>query len=150
MKHRLYPLQHYTEAGDLKAPPLLLYILLFLARTWVLLVISVASRETGHKLLPLFYPNTMHFYLGLGIGFFILIVFFISGRRHAQDKWAFKLWPACFYLILLSTFGDLALQLYYLNLDNFKYSVSASVQLVLVAWSFIYIIKSKHLRDSFR
>lgn len=150
MKHRLYPLQHYTEAGDLKAPKLLLYILLFLARTWVLLIISIVSRETGHKILPLFYPDTMHFYFGLGVGFFVLIVFFISGRRHAQDKWALKYWPICFYLIVLSALGDLALQLYYLNLDHFRYSVTASIQLVLVAWSLIYIIRSQQLRDSFK
>lgn len=150
MKHRLYALQHYTESGDLKAPPVLLYILLFLSRTLMLLVISVVSQQTGNKLLQLFYPDKMHFYLGLSIGLIPLLVFFISGRRHAQDKWALTCWPFCFYLVMVSLFGDLGLQLYYLYLDHFTYSVAASIQLVIVAWSCIYIMKSKQLKDCFK
>ena len=150
MKHRLYPLQHYTEAGDLKAPAVLLYILLFLSRTWILLLVSVASQQTGDKLLQIFYPDKVHFYLGLIVGLLTLIVFLVSGRRHAQDNWAFKCWPFCFYLILASILGDLSLQLYYLYLDHFRYSLSASIQLVIVTWGCLYIFKSKQLKDCFK
>ena len=150
MKQRLYALQHYTESGDLKAPPVLLYILLFLSRTLMLLVISVASQQTGNKLLQMFYPDKVHFYLGLIIGLFPLIIFLVSGRRHAQDGWALKCWPFCFYLLIASVLGDLGLQIYYLYMQHFTYSVAASIQLVVVAWSCIYIIKSKQLRDCFR
>jgi len=150
MKRRLYALQHYTEAGDLKAPPILLYILLFLSRTWLVLLISVVSQQTGNTLLQLFYPDKVHFYLGLIVGLLTLIVFLVSGRRHAQDNWALKCWPFCFYLIVASTFSDLSLQLYYLYLDHFRYSIAASIQLVVVLWSFIYILKSKQLRDCFK
>ncbi|WP_137297949.1 DUF2919 domain-containing protein [Psychromonas sp. SP041] len=150
MKQRLYALQHYTEAGDLKAPPLLLYILLFLSRTWMLLIISVASQQTGNKLLQVFYPDKVHFYLGLIIGLFPLIIFLVSGRRHAQSNWALKCWPFCFYLLIAGVLGDLGLQVYYLYTEHFMYSVTASIQLVVVAWSCIYILKSKQLRDCFK
>lgn len=149
MKKRLYALQHYTESGDLKAPPILLFILLFLSRTWVLLIISVASQQTGNTLLQIFYPEKSHFYLGLSVGVLPVLIFVISGRRHAQDKWAIRCWPWCFFLILLTTFSDLALQLYYLYMMHFTYSVAASLQIVLVTWSCLYLFKSKQLRDCF-
>ncbi|MDA7745831.1 DUF2919 domain-containing protein [Psychromonas sp.] len=150
MKRRLYALKHYTESGDLKAPAVLVYILLFLSRTWGLLIISAVSRQTGNELLSLFYPDKTHFYLGLSIGIFPLIIFLISGRRHAQDKWALTCWPICFYLLVISLVSDLALQLYYLTQTHFEYSVAASIQLVIVSWSFIFIVKSNQLKDSFR
>ncbi|TEW55192.1 DUF2919 domain-containing protein [Psychromonas sp. RZ22] len=150
MKRRLYALQHYTESGDLKAPAVLLYILLFLSRTWMLLIVSLASHQTGNKLLHIFYPDKAHFYLGLALGILPLIVFLISGRRHAQDSWAIKCWPFCFYLIVISVIGDLAFQLFYLSLEHFRYSVTASLQLVFGVWSCIYILKSKQLRDCFK
>ena len=148
-KRRLYDLRHYTESGDLKAPPLLLYILFFLSRTWVLLLISVTSTEVDNNILRLFYPDQVYFYFGLIIGGFPLIVFLVSGRRHAQDNWAIKCWPFCFYLIIFSVFGDISLQFYYLYLDGFKYSLTASLQVVIIIWASIYILKSNQLRDSF-
>lgn len=150
MKQRLYALQNYTESGDLKAPSILLYILLFLSRTWMLLIVSIVSQQTGNKLLSLFYPDKAHFYFGLVIGALPLIVFLISGRRHAQDEWAIKCWPFCFYLILIGIIGDLSFQFYYLILQHFNYSSTASIQLVLTAWSLLYVVKSKQLRDCFK
>lgn len=149
MKRRLYALKYYTESGDLKFPPVLFYLLVFLSRTWILLILSLASSQTGSDILTLFYPDKAHFYSGLLVGLLPLIVFIVSGRRHAQDSWALKYWPYCFYLLLFSIIGDLSLQLYYLYLDNFQYSISASLQLVIILWSCLYITKSKHLIDSF-
>ncbi|MGJ8582341.1 MAG: DUF2919 domain-containing protein [Psychromonas sp.] len=149
MKTRLYALQHYTEAGDLKSPPIFLCLLLFLSRTWILLIISLASQQTGDKLLLLFYPEKIHFYSGLLVGLLPIIVFFISGRRHAQKSWAIKSWAVCYYFVVVSLLADFILQLYYLNLEHFKYSLSASIQLVVVCWACIYVFKSKHLKDSF-
>jgi hypothetical protein len=149
-KHRLYALQHYTELGDLNSPPVMIYVLIFLSRTWGLLVISLTSSQTGEKILQLFYPDKSHFYLGLVVGLLPLLIFFISGRRHAQSTWALKYWWVCFYLLLLAVFSDIIMQLYYLYLIGFKYTMSASIQLVIIMWIGIYILKSKHLRDAYR
>jgi len=146
----LYALKHYTNAGDLKPPALFLFILLFLSRTWVLLVVSVASSGTGNTILTLFYPDKAHFYLGLILGSLSLIVLIVSGRRHAQNKWAIRCWPLCFYLMVVSVVGDITLQIYYVYLAKFAYSSTISIQLVLALWSLLYISKSKHLRDSFQ
>jgi len=150
MKQRLYALKNYTESGDLKAPSLFFYILLFLSRTWMLLLISIVSQQTGQKLLFLFYPEKIHFYYGLALGALPLIVFLISGRRFVKDGWAMRYWPMCFYLILISVLGDLILQLYYLYLTHFSYSVTSSIQLVITMWSLMFILKSQQLKDVFK
>lgn len=149
MKKNLYPLHHYTESGNLRVPTLLILILIFLARTWILLVISAVSKQTGNQLLSMFYPEKLHFYQGLVIGLLSVIVFIIYGRRHAGNKWALRCWPFCLYIIWGGVIADFLLQVYYLSMTHFHYSLTASMQLVMVAWSFIYIVNSHRFKDSF-
>ncbi|WP_372880654.1 DUF2919 domain-containing protein [Psychromonas sp.] len=149
MKIRLYPLDYYTHSGNLKPPVLFNLVLIFLARTWGLLIISLLLRESGQTLLALFYPDKIHFYLGLVSGSMALWLFFLSGRDHDKHPWVAKLWRNSYPFLLLSIFIDLALQLYYLLSNHFQYSFAASVQLVFAVWILLYCLKSKHLRDSF-
>jgi len=150
MTKNIYPLDNYTESGNLKAPTLLILILLFLARTWVLLSISLVSQQTGNQLLSVFYPNKLHFYQGLLIGCLVIIVAVIYGRRHAEDKWAHKCWPFCLFMIWAAVTLDCLLQVYYLSTIHFHYSLTASIQLVITVWSLIYIAKSQRFKDSFK
>jgi len=150
MAIKIFPLQFYTQSGDLKPPTYFYYGLLFLARTWALLIISVASRETGNKLLAIFYPDKMHFYFGLASGLIAIILFLISGRDHDKHPFICKIWQQGYPFLLLSVIFDLGLQLYYLYLDRFQYSIEASVQIVLVSWLLLFCLKSKHLKASFK
>ncbi|WP_413702348.1 DUF2919 domain-containing protein [Psychromonas sp. KJ10-10] len=117
--------------------------------TWVLLIISLASRETGNQLLALFYPDKSHFYFGLASGLIAIILFFLAGRDHDKHPLICKLWQKGYSLLLISVLFDLALQLYYLYLDRFQYTLEASVQLVLILWILLFCIKSRHLKASF-
>lgn len=153
-KINLFSLHHYTDEGCLK-PPLLFYIaLLFLSRTWVLLLLSVASSETGNKMLNFFYPDKNHFYFGLISGFIALLLFFIMGRCFSKksDKSPFfcLVWKKGAVFLLFSILSDLALQLYYLSEKQFQYSLSTSLQLVFIIWCLLYLQRSKHLRMSFK
>ena len=152
-KINLFPLHHYNDAGDLK-PPLFFYIsLLFLSRTWVLLLLCVASSETGDKMLSFFYPDKNHFYFGLISGFIALALFFVAGRCFSDksDEFPFfcLLWKKGSVFLLVSVVSDLALQLYYLSEKQFHYSLNASMQLVLIIWCLLYLLRSRHLRMSF-
>lgn len=146
---KIFPLQFYTQSGDLKPPTYFNLGLLFLARTWVLLIISVTSRETGNQLLSIFYPDKTHFYLGLASGLIAIILFFLAGRDHDKHPIICKLWQKSYPLLLISAFGDLALQLYFLYLDKFQYTLEASIQLVFILWVLLFCVKSKHLKASF-
>ena len=149
MNIKIYPLHNYTQSGDLKPPLFFYFTLLFLARTWALLIISVASRHTGHKILAMFYPDKTHFYLGLISGFIALLLFLLSGRDHGKHYWLSKLWQIGYSFLLLSIMADFALQLYYLSINHFQYSVGASLQLVIIIWLLLYSVRSKHLKASF-
>lgn len=150
MAIKIFPLQFYTQSGDLKPPTYFYYGLLFLARTWILLIISVASRETGNKLLVIFYPDKTHFYFGLISGLMAIVLFVISGRDHDKHPFIGKIWQIGYPFLLLSVCFDLVLQLYYLYLDRFQYSLEASVQLVLISWLLLFCLRSKHLKASFK
>jgi hypothetical protein len=150
MNFKLYPLHHYTQSGDLKPPLFFNIILLFLARTWVLLIISVVLRDSGNQLLVLFYPLKTHFYLGLGTGLIALFLFFLAGRDHDKHIVLSKLWQHGYPLLLINIFIDLSLQILYLQAIQFQYSFTASVQLVIGIWILLYCLRSGHLRDSFK
>jgi len=83
--NNLYSYHDFDAKGYLKAPILFWAILLFQARTWVLLVIAGASRDQGNAILSWFYPDHDHFWLGLLPGLPAALAFLLSGRRH--------LWP---------------------------------------------------------
>lgn len=150
MKIRLYPLDCYSPSGNLKPPTLFYLVLLFLARTWAVFIISVLLRNADNQLLLLFYPNRIHFYLGLASGCIALLLFFLSGRNHDQSRWLSILWQRSYSILLLGVVSDLTLQLYYLLDKHFQYSFVASVQLVFVIWILLYCLRSKHLKDCFR
>ena len=146
---KIYPLKYYTQTGYLK-PPAFFYIgLLFLARTWIILILSLASRETGQKILALLLPDRNYFYWGLASGAVSIILLLLSGRDHEKHPWIQAIWKKGALFLLASVSFDLCLQLYHLYLDKFQYSLAASIQLVFVSWFLLYCIKSKHLKACF-
>lgn len=82
----MYSYNDYDSQGYLKAPVLFWAILLFQARTWVLLVIAGASREQGVAILNGFYPDSNYFWLGLLPGIPAALAFLLSGRRHLLPR----------------------------------------------------------------
>jgi len=150
MSIKIYALKFYTQSGDLKPPSYFNYALLFLARTWALLVISLASQDTGNKLLPLFYPDKNHFYLGLMSGLIAIILFFLSGKDHDKHPFICKIWQQGYPFLIMSICFDLGLQVYYLSLDRFQYSLEASIQLVVILWILLLCLRSQHLKASFK
>ncbi|MFT6985412.1 MAG: hypothetical protein ACJAT7_001221 [Psychromonas sp.] len=145
----IFPLHCYTESGNLK-PPLFFYLsLLFLARAWALFIISQISPDTGGEMLTLFYPVQSHLYFGLISSFIALLLFFLSGRDHDKQRILSKLWQRGFLFLLSSIIGDFALQLYYLSINHFHYSLQASLQLVIIIWIFLYSVRSRQLKASF-
>ena len=123
---------------------------MFLARTWCLLIVSVVLRDSGNQLLALFYPQKLHFYLGLGSGLIALILFFLAGREHDKHVFLSKLWQFGYPVLLINIFIDLSLQIFYLQIIHFQYSFTASVQLVAGIWALLYCLRSDHLKDSFK
>lgn len=144
---RLYPISHYDQQGDLK-PPLWFYLsLIFLARTWVIWIMSLTIRPDGGKILALFYPLKANFLLGLASGGFAVLLFLIAHRK--QNRWLAPIWHRGRSLLLLATLIDLSLQIQSLLFHHFSYSWHASLQLVIACWILLYVASSKRLAASF-
>lgn len=142
-------MKYYTQSGEL-SPPIFFYLsLIFLARTWVLFVISLVLHDNGSPVLALIYPQKDAFYLGLISGVIALLLFILSGRVHHDNSLAVILWRRSYPFLMLSISSDFILQLYSLSQNNFQYSLIASVQLVLIIWIFLYSLRSSHLKMSF-
>jgi hypothetical protein len=123
--------------------------LVFLARTWVLFIISAASRSSGSSILAIFYPDRHYFYLGLISGSLALGLFILAGRNHDKYRWISQIWQFGYYLLLINIVCDMVLQLHVLHIQHFQYSLSASIQLVSISWIALYTLKSQHLKMCF-
>ena len=88
-----------TEYEGIAAPlPFLLWaILLYQARTWILLVMAGASRQQGDTLLRLFVPDPSTFYLGLAMGLPALVCMALSGYRQRFPRY----WRLCRVSLLI-------------------------------------------------
>jgi len=109
----------------------------------------MASRGTGDKILALFYPERSYFYLGLLSGLIALLLFILSGRDHDKYPLLCRLWKQSYPILLLAITADLLMQIYSLYMRHFQYSLSASVQLVIIIWILLYSLRSSHLQASF-
>ncbi len=144
---RLYPISQYDNAGDLK-PPVWFYLsLFFLARTWIVWIMSATIRPDGSKLMALFYPLKTHFFFGLISGTLAVILFLIAHRKH--NKWIAPFWHKGKILLLTCASIDLAFLLNAISQHHFSFSWANAIQLVIVCWIIIYSLKSKRLSDAF-
>lgn len=139
----LYSYRDFDSAGYLKAPVLFWAILLFQARTWVLLIIAGASREQGQAILSEFYPDPHHFWFGLVPGIPAALTFLISGRR---QHWP-RLWPVLRSLLIVTQ----VLLLGWQGIALVEEGINALILLllvmdILVLW---WLMMNRRLRDYF-
>ena len=88
----------YDAQGRVRLPFLFWCVLLLQARTWVLFVMSGASRGQGDTLLNLFYPDHDAFWMGLLPGIPAVLAFLVSGRRHLLPRF----WGVLRWLLILA------------------------------------------------
>lgn len=139
----MYSYRDFDSAGYLKAPVLFWVILLFQARTWVLLILAGASREQGQAILSEFYPDPHHFWFGLIPGIPAALTFVISGRR---QQWP-RLWCAMRSLLIVTQVLLLAWQCAALIQEGVNgVTLLLLVMDVLVLW---WLVVNRRLRDYF-
>ena len=139
----MYSYQDYDPQGYLKAPVLFWAILLFQARTWVLLVIAGASREQGEAILKGFYPDSDYFWLGLLPGIPAALAFLLSGRRHLWPR----LWRRLRSILIITQLLLLAWQCSVLSEDMTSgITILLLVMDVLALW---WLAMNPRLRDYF-
>lgn len=140
-----YAPDDYDQHGWLRLPLWYWMILVLQAKTWALFLIAGASRDTGERLLRLFYPQTDDFWLGMSIGLPAVALFLLAGRR---QHWP-RLWRSSRRLLLVMLVGDLLLSLKALVLAPADFTLAAATLLMLTLWALVYVLRSRRLACCF-
>ncbi|QIZ77204.1 DUF2919 domain-containing protein [Ferrimonas lipolytica] len=142
---RQLPLHRLNDHGWFRPSPWLYLCMILLARTWILFIGAVASREAGADLLALFYPNKFSFYLGLALGSPALLLLWLQGLRH-RFHWIGKVWRYGYGLLTSIVIIDICVQGYHIIKLHGAFSLGPAIILLLSIWALWYLLKSNSSR----
>ena len=147
MAKLLLNLNYYDEAGRVKPSSALLWVVVFLCRSLLILIMAVAIRQDGNMILRLFYPEEKYLYIGLAVSLpaFIgyLLIAFREKLAGKQQYWLFHLIK---YLLFIACFSDFVYQCYLANLHYWQFSWTIAVILLADIWVGFFVLRDRHLR----
>ncbi|MBY6186740.1 DUF2919 domain-containing protein [Marinobacter hydrocarbonoclasticus] len=143
-----YTFDDFDQHGQLRPGFWLLLVLLFCAKTWLLFVLSAASRQNGADLMALFYPDRQGFYFGLILGLPALALLWAQGQRH-KGGFNSRLWQWGRPLLMFSWAAHLVLQLNAVYLSHGQFHWAPALVLMLSFWAGLYLFKSQHCKAVF-
>ena len=147
MTHRFSLLD--LEGGH-HLPKRLHLCLLLLIRSYILLLLALASQQQSAQLLELFYPDPQQLYWGLALGSPALICWLASAyRQRAEHPIYHAIWRQGRWLCLASALGELVLQLQILNSHHWFFSWPLAISLAATLWSCSYLLLNKKLPGAF-
>jgi hypothetical protein len=135
------------DKGHIKPPIFLYFIILFLARGWCVFIASLTQFSDQSALVRLFYPEKSDFILSLiaGVGAVFVYGLVISERKRSPVflQPIFKhLLPILWVLVILD--GVILSQR--LMHDFFVFKISYALDVLVIFWSSLYLLKSKRLK----
>jgi hypothetical protein len=135
------------DKGHIKPPVFLYFIILFLARGWCVFIASLTQFSDQSGLVRLFYPEKSDFILALiaGVGAVFVYGLVISERKRSPVflQPIFKhLLPILWVLVILD--GVILNQR--LMHDFFVFKISYALDVLVIFWSSLYLLKSKRLK----
>jgi hypothetical protein len=135
------------DKGHIKPPIFLYFIILFLARGWCVFIASLTQFSDQSGLVRLFYPEKSDFILALiaGVGAVFVYGLVISERKRSPVflQPIFKhLLPILWVLVILD--GVILNQR--LMHDFFVFKISYALDVLVIFWSSLYLLKSKRLK----
>lgn len=149
-KRMLYCLERYDRYGFLKAPLLVWFIWLFLAKAWVVFVVAGVSRDHGSTILTLFYPDHSLFYLGLSMGMPSLVLMWLINLRTPDRSWINGIVSSGRSLTLFMVGLQFIQTLYHVYLEQGSFDWVNAITLIVLLWCFLYLFNSRIVRDCFR
>ncbi|MEP4889253.1 MAG: DUF2919 domain-containing protein [Aliiglaciecola sp.] len=147
MSKLLLPLNHYDEAGRIKPPRFFWWSCLFLAKSYVIFVLSLSNFRDADGLLEIFYPQKSELYIGFGIGGGALLAIIIVAYREKwwDGKWQFvrRLIKPC---LIMTVLLDLAHQMQISVSQYWQFSWPVALMMLVDIVVLYWILKSRHLR----
>jgi hypothetical protein len=143
----LLDLKYYDEEGRVKPSSVLWWVVAFLCRSLLILIMALAVRQDGNMLLRLFYPEEKYLYIGLAIALPALISYLLLAFREKLAKkaqyWVFHLIKS---LLFFACLMDFIYQCYLANLHYWQFSWTIAIILILDVWIAYYVLMDRHLR----
>lgn len=144
-----YRLEDYDKQGFLKPSLWLWFGWLFLAKAWVVFIVASASRTMSATLLEVIYPLTDSLYLGLIVGFPIIILAWSMPLRTPERQWLNKLLSFGREYTVLVVLVQMGLTFYHLSITQWQFNWSDAITLLGLVWLLIFLLQSKRARDTF-
>lgn len=139
----------YDEHGMIK-PPIWLWAGWFLLiRAWAVFIMAGASRDKGADLLALFYPSHDVFYIGLGLGFPVVLLMWLQGVKNKRYQCVQQFWRFGKVITLSILMIDIALVINHLLLNHGRFHWATAVTLLLQGWFLLFLFRSKRVRATF-
>ncbi|MFM2589212.1 DUF2919 domain-containing protein [Vibrio sp. TBV020] len=145
-----YAIEQYDKHGFLKAPKLLWFSWLFLAKAWIVFVVAGASRESGSKILSIVYPDHTMLYLGLAMGIPSIVLMWLVNLRSPERRWINRIVTWGRSVTLVTATLQLSQTLYHVYLVHGAFSWTNGSVMLLLLWLILYIGKSRSVRDCFK
>ncbi|MGF1726674.1 DUF2919 domain-containing protein [Photobacterium nomapromontoriensis] len=145
----LYPIEAYDKHGLLKPSAMLWLCMLFSAKAWIVFIMAGASRQHGAEVLEILYPLRESLYLAMVIGLPAVILMWLAGHRHKNNKLTNSVWRHGKFILLLTYTIDCVLQMYQLILTHGAFSWTRAVSLLLTIWLGCYLYRSSRVRNTF-
>ncbi|MBL4830216.1 MAG: DUF2919 domain-containing protein [Aliivibrio sp.] len=139
----------YDEHGMIKPPIWLWAGWLLLSRAWAVFIMAGASRDKGADLLALFYPSNDVFYVGLGLGFPVVLLMWLQGMKNKRYRCVHQFWRFGKFITLAILMIDIAMVINNLLLNHGRFHWATAVTLLLQAWFLLFIFRSKRVRATF-
>lgn len=138
--------EYWDKYGVYRAPLAFNLCLVVLLRPYLIWAIAAASRQPDLDLMSIFYHNKHDFFVALALasGAVTTAVVFSLRRPTSSPKLA-KLWRYMRYPMLISAGLDLAWLIGKAQMAYYQFSGFIAVQLVLVAWVILYLLRSRYL-----
>ncbi|QSX35091.1 DUF2919 domain-containing protein [Shewanella avicenniae] len=129
-------------------PPLVLYLLLlFIARGWVIFILSLTDGSDRAALVRFFFPERSDFLISLAAGAGAVLLFLlVTAERRRKPQWlshGFQ-WLRPMLLVLLIV--DAGLLFYRLKHNHFWFEWSMALDALFLFWSLLYLRVSRHLK----
>ena len=138
--------EYWDKNGYFRAPIGFVLVLLLLLRPYILWLFAAASRREDLNLMAIFYPQKQQFFVALAIaGLSIIVTFCYLFRRPNAMQWPKYMWRYARWLLLANVVVDLTWSLLQAKSQYYSFSIGLAVQLVLLSWAGLYLLKSRYL-----
>lgn len=142
--------EYWDKYGVYRAPMAFNLCLVVLLRPYLIWAIAAASRQPDLDLMSIFYQSKHDFFIALALasGAVLTSVIFSLRRPTSSPKLA-KVWRYMRIPMIISACLDLAWLIGKAQLAYYQFSGFIAVQIVLVIWVILYLLRSRYLSHFF-